>query len=148
MRLDLALDTLLPHSVDRVWSQLTTAEAISGWLMETVDFRPEPGARFRMKTQHMAVNGWVEAEVLELDPARRMVWAWDVNDGSAPTTGDVRAGAGRGGNAAAADARGRDRSGVRRPPARRVARPDRRAEEETVTETREVVTHDPWLEAR
>jgi len=37
--------------------------------MNTTDFRAEGGARFRMKTGHLAPNGWVEAEVVE--PTRR-----------------------------------------------------------------------------
>ena len=31
--------------------------------METSDFRPEVGARFRLKTQHLARSGWIEAAV-------------------------------------------------------------------------------------
>ena len=54
--------------------------------MATSDFRPEVGARFRMKTQHLARDGWVRAEVLELDPPRRMVWAWWGDEAAPPTT--------------------------------------------------------------
>ncbi len=39
-----------------------------------------------MKTQLLSADGWVDAEVLELDPPRRMVWAWSVNDAVPPTT--------------------------------------------------------------
>jgi uncharacterized protein YndB with AHSA1/START domain len=38
-----------------------------------------------MKTDRLSPDGWVRAEVLELDPPRRMVWAWSV-DAAAPTT--------------------------------------------------------------
>ncbi len=85
MRLDLQLDELLPQPVEAVWRALTDAAAISEWLMATGDFRPEAGARFRLKTRNLSANGWIDAEVLELDPPRRMVWAWSVNDGSPPT---------------------------------------------------------------
>ena len=69
-----------------MWAALTDAEAISDWLMATSDFRPHVGARFRLKTQHLSANGWIDAEVLELDPPRLMVWSWSANDGSEPTT--------------------------------------------------------------
>jgi uncharacterized protein YndB with AHSA1/START domain len=81
-----ALDEFLPHPVESVWADLTDAESISDWLMATSDFRADVGARFRLKTQHLSANGWIDAEVLELDPPRRMVWSWSVNDGSVPTT--------------------------------------------------------------
>ena len=86
MNLDLAFDELLPHPVESVWDALTDARAISEWLMETEDFQPQVGARFRMKTRNLAADGWVAAEVLELEPPRRMVWAWSVDPGARPTT--------------------------------------------------------------
>jgi uncharacterized protein YndB with AHSA1/START domain len=86
MKLDLAFDELLPQPVEVVWRALTEADAISDWLMVTTDFRPQVGARFRMKTRQMSADGWVGAEVLELDPPRRMVWAWSVDGDAPPTT--------------------------------------------------------------
>lgn len=85
MRLDVALDELLPRPVDIVWSALTDAAAISDWLMATTDFQPRVGARFRLKRQTDGA-GWVDAEVLELDPPRRMVWAWSMDEAAPPTT--------------------------------------------------------------
>jgi len=86
MNLDLAFDELLPAPVDAVWDALTDAAAISDWLMTTPDFRAQVGVRFMMKTTHGAEDGWVRAEVLELEPPRRMVWAWSVGDRYPPTT--------------------------------------------------------------
>ena len=80
------LEELLPHPVEAVWSALTSADVISEWLMSTTDFRAKIGARFRLKTQGLSPNGWVEAEVLELEPPRRMAWAWSSGDGAPPTT--------------------------------------------------------------
>jgi uncharacterized protein YndB with AHSA1/START domain len=85
MRLDIALDERLPHPPERVWQALTDAATICGWLMATDDFRPEVGARFKLKTEHLSPTGWIDAEVLELDPPRRMVWAWSSNDGNPPS---------------------------------------------------------------
>jgi uncharacterized protein YndB with AHSA1/START domain len=86
VNLDVAFEELLPHPVEAVWSQLTDAAAISEWLMATSDFRSQVGARFKLKTQHLAVDGWVRAEVLELDPPRRMVWSWWADGAAPPTT--------------------------------------------------------------
>ena len=86
MNLDLAFEGVFPHPIAAVWRALTDPAAISDWLMTTTDFRPVVGARFRMKTRQLSADGWVRAEVLELDPPRRMVWAWSANDGAAPTT--------------------------------------------------------------
>jgi uncharacterized protein YndB with AHSA1/START domain len=80
MRLDVALDEFLPHPPERVWRALTDPVTISAWLMATDDFRPEVGAQFRLRTQHLSPTGWIDAEVLELDPPRRMVWAWSSKD--------------------------------------------------------------------
>ena len=82
MRLDVALDELLPHPPESVWAALTDEAAISDWLMATDGFEPRVGTRFRLKTEHLSPTGWVDAEVLELDPPRRMVWAWSSNDGN------------------------------------------------------------------
>ena len=54
--------------------------------METDDFEAQAGSRFRMKTRNLSADGWVDAEVLELDPPRRMVWAWSVAGAIPPTT--------------------------------------------------------------
>jgi uncharacterized protein YndB with AHSA1/START domain len=86
VNLDLVFEEVLPHPVEAVWGALTDAAAISEWLMATTEFRPQVGARFRMQTGRLSADGWVDAEVLELDPPRRMVWAWSVNDGRPPTT--------------------------------------------------------------
>ena len=85
MRLDVALEEVLPAPPEKVWAALTDPAAISEWLMATADFEPRIGASFRMKTGSLAADGWVRAEVLELDPSRRMVWAWSV-DAAEPTT--------------------------------------------------------------
>jgi uncharacterized protein YndB with AHSA1/START domain len=96
VRLDLALEELLPHPVEAVWRALTEAEAISGWLMQTTDFQPIVGARFRMQTQHLSASGWIDAEVLELDPPRRMSWSWSADGSPASTVTFVLAAEGDG----------------------------------------------------
>jgi uncharacterized protein YndB with AHSA1/START domain len=85
MNLEVDLEEVLPHPVKAVWEALTDSASISEWLMQTTDFEPVVGTRFRMKTDRLLADGWVKAEVLELNPPRRMVWAWWV-DAAAPTT--------------------------------------------------------------
>ena len=86
MILDVLLEEVLPHPVEAVWEALTDPEAISEWLMATNDFVPRVGAAFRLRTERLSADGWVKAEVLELDPPRRMVWSWSVDDGLGPST--------------------------------------------------------------
>ena len=86
MNLDVVLEELLPHPVEAVWRALTDRAEISEWLMHTAEFEPAVGARFRMKTEGLSADGWVKAEVTELDPPRRMVWAWWVDEAAPPTT--------------------------------------------------------------
>ena len=86
MILDVLLEEVLPHSVEDVWEAITDPGAISGWLMATSDFEPRVGTAFRLKTDRLSADGWVKAEVLELEPPRRMVWSWSVDDGLGPST--------------------------------------------------------------
>lgn len=86
MNLDVLFEELLPHPMEAVWAALTNPDSISDWLMATSDFRPVAGCRFRMKTQRLSTTGWVEAEVIEIDPPQRMVWSWSANDGNPPST--------------------------------------------------------------
>jgi uncharacterized protein YndB with AHSA1/START domain len=86
MRLDVVVDEVLPHPVEAVWEALTDREAISDWLMQTAEFEPVVGTRFRMRTRNLSPDGWVRAEVTELEPPRRMVWAWSVDEHAPPTT--------------------------------------------------------------
>lgn len=83
MKLDVAYEEILPHPIEAVWAKLTDRMAISAWLMTTNDFNPAIGCRFRMKPPSM--DGWVDAEVLELEPPRRMVWSWSVDDRNPPS---------------------------------------------------------------
>jgi uncharacterized protein YndB with AHSA1/START domain len=86
VNLDVFYEELLPHPIESVWVALTDPAAISDWLMATSDFRAAVGARFRMKTERLSTTGWVDAEVLELDPPHRMAWSWSANDGHTPST--------------------------------------------------------------
>jgi uncharacterized protein YndB with AHSA1/START domain len=85
MRLDVSYEEVLPHPIDEVWDELTDPSAIADWLMASPDYKPAVGSRFRMKTEHLSTTGWIEAEVLELEPPHRMVWSWSAVDGNEPS---------------------------------------------------------------
>ena len=69
--------TVYNHSPADVWAAITDPHAIAEWLMPN-DFKPVLGHKFTFQTdpnficRHVEIDG----EVLELEPQRRMVWAW------------------------------------------------------------------------
>ncbi|HYD00337.1 MAG TPA: SRPBCC domain-containing protein [Phycisphaerales bacterium] len=67
-----------PYTPADVWTAITNPHAIAEWLMPN-DFQPVLGHRFIFQTDRNFVCGdvLVKCEVLELDPQRRMVWAWN-----------------------------------------------------------------------
>lgn len=80
MSLDLRLERVFRHPVDKVWRALTSPERMATWLMPN-DFEPAVGHRFRLHGEPMpGWRGWAECEVVELDAPTRMVWAWWAND--------------------------------------------------------------------
>ena len=78
MKLDVAFEKQLPYPIELVWAGITDKSAISNWLMATDDFKPAVGCRFRMKP--LSMDGLVDAEVLEFETPRRMVWSRSVDD--------------------------------------------------------------------
>ena len=70
----------MPHPPEKIWRALTTPALIEDWLMAN-DFAPELGRRFQFRAT--PVPGWsgiTNCEVTELDPPRRLAYAW--GDGS------------------------------------------------------------------
>ena len=86
MRLDISMERRFPVDVERVWHALTTATMISRWLMRTEGYEARIGTRFTLRDEpRPGFRGYVECEVLELSPPRRMVWSWSSTDHGAPT---------------------------------------------------------------
>jgi uncharacterized protein YndB with AHSA1/START domain len=76
MKLDLRVDEMFEQPIDAVWRALTDPERLARWLMEN-DFEPRVGHKFTLREAPTAQwRGWMECQVLELDPPRRMVWSW------------------------------------------------------------------------
>jgi uncharacterized protein YndB with AHSA1/START domain len=78
-RESLALEFDLQHPPKKVWRALTDPELLAEWLLPVVGFRLEPGAAFTLKTQ--AYPGWdgtVSCRVVEIEPHRKLSYAWTV----------------------------------------------------------------------
>ena len=85
MKLDLKFDRVLAHPVEAVWASLTDPAALAEWLMAN-DFQPRRGHRFTFRDAAMpGWRGWSACEVLEIEPPRRMVWAWQGAEDDATT---------------------------------------------------------------
>jgi uncharacterized protein YndB with AHSA1/START domain len=79
------IDYVLPHPPTKVWRALTDRTLLGRWLMPN-DLAPVVGHRFTFQAKPMpGWDGVVHCEVLEVDPPRRLVYAWrggsdDLND--------------------------------------------------------------------
>ncbi len=87
MRLDLTLSEHFDASVQDVWGAITDRRMLTLWLMEN-DFEPRVGARFALRRADPTPGwrGWVQCEVIELQPPTRMVWSWCDDDGAELTS--------------------------------------------------------------
>jgi uncharacterized protein YndB with AHSA1/START domain len=76
MRADLSVEQIYQHPIERVWAALTSAEALSAWLMPN-DFLPVVGHEFTLRTKPApGFDGVVHCRVLEISAPTRMVWSW------------------------------------------------------------------------
>lgn len=67
-----------PHPPEAVWEYLTNSELMELWLMKN-DFQPAVGHEFQFRTNpipKMEFDGIVYCKVLELVPAKRLVYSW------------------------------------------------------------------------
>ncbi|NYF60134.1 SRPBCC family protein [Micromonospora purpureochromogenes] len=72
------VDEFLPHPPAKVWRVLTEPDLLARWLMPN-DLVPVVGHRFTFRTESRPAQGFdgvVHCEVLEVDPPRRLRWAW------------------------------------------------------------------------
>jgi uncharacterized protein YndB with AHSA1/START domain len=84
MKLDLRISEVFERPVEAVWLAITDRRILARWLMDN-DFEPRVGHKFALRDPPTSTwRGWVECEVLELEPPRRMVWSW--NSGMAGET--------------------------------------------------------------
>lgn len=80
------LQRVYPHSIERVWTALATADGIAAWLMPN-DFEPRLGHRFRLRWKKQpGWRGYVDCEVVELTPPTRLAYTWQGSDRQRPST--------------------------------------------------------------
>src|ERR1700722_7547995 len=73
---NVVVEEVLPHAPEVVWMALATSGLIAQWLMPN-DFEPVVGKRFTLRGRPMGNwGGVVHCEVLEVVPARRLVYSW------------------------------------------------------------------------
>ncbi len=80
MKFDLKFERVYPHPPEVLWRALTQRNALGDWLMQT-DFVAEPGRSFWMRCERE--DGSTEqyrCQVLALEPSRRMLWSWELDD--------------------------------------------------------------------
>jgi uncharacterized protein YndB with AHSA1/START domain len=76
MTLDIVLEQTYPFSPERVWRALTDPAALAEWLMPN-DFEPRVGHKFQFRSKPMpGWRGYVECEVIEVAPPRRLAYTW------------------------------------------------------------------------
>ena len=71
-----SLDVEIKSPIERVWHALTDPATLSKWMLfKTNDFRPVVGHKFQLRDAP-GWDGYVECEVLEVDPPRRLSYTW------------------------------------------------------------------------
>jgi uncharacterized protein YndB with AHSA1/START domain len=78
---DVVHEVRFAHPVERVWNAITDRDALAQWLMGN-DFEARVGHRFEF--DRGGEQSPIDAEVLQLDPLRRIQWRWTID--GAPTT--------------------------------------------------------------
>ncbi len=72
----LVIEREMPHPPEKVWRALTETSLLEDWLLKN-DFKPVVGHKFSFRRD--PVGGWngvVEAEVLAVEPPRKLQYTW------------------------------------------------------------------------
>jgi uncharacterized protein YndB with AHSA1/START domain len=69
----------LHHSAEKVWRALTDPVLLAEWLLPVIGLELETGATFTFKTQpYPGWDGTVNCRFLEIEPKRKLSYAWGV----------------------------------------------------------------------
>jgi uncharacterized protein YndB with AHSA1/START domain len=72
----------LQHPPEKVWRALTDPVLLAEWLLPVFNLQLEPGAAFTFKTQpYPGWDGVVNCRMLEIDPHKKLSYAWVVGGG-------------------------------------------------------------------
>jgi uncharacterized protein YndB with AHSA1/START domain len=78
-RESLSFEFDLRHPPEKVWRALTDPELLAEWLLPVIDLELEPGAAFTFKTRpYPGWDGTVNCRFLEIEPQRKLSYAWTV----------------------------------------------------------------------
>lgn len=76
MKKQITLERFYPHSIEKVWAAISTAEALSIWLMPT-DFQLEKGRAFTFVTKPQpGFDGIVYCEVIDFSAPYFFSFSW------------------------------------------------------------------------
>ena len=77
----LAFEFDLKHAPEKVWRALTDPALLAEWLLPVIGFELDRGASFTFKAPPQpGWDGTVNCRVLEIEPQRRLSYAWVVGD--------------------------------------------------------------------
>ena len=74
------------HNINKVWTALTTKEALAVWLMKSEDFELTIGKKFQFKDKPQ--GGWdgiVHCEILHFEQPNTLSYHWQANGMKNPT---------------------------------------------------------------
>jgi len=71
----------LRHAPQKVWRALTDPKSLAEWLLPVLDLKLESGAAFRFHAPPQpGWDGTVHCRILEIEPQRKLRYAWVVGD--------------------------------------------------------------------
>jgi uncharacterized protein YndB with AHSA1/START domain len=77
----LAFEFDLHHPPEKVWRALTDPALLAEWLLPVFDFELEQDTAFTFVTDPQpGWDGIVNGRLLEIEPLRKLSWAWVVGD--------------------------------------------------------------------
>lgn len=77
----ISLELDLQHPPHKVWRALTDPALLAEWLLPVFDFKLDPGAAFRFKTDpYPPWDGTVHCKIIEVEEQRKLSYTWVVGD--------------------------------------------------------------------
>ena len=78
---EISFEVELRHSPDKVWRALTDPALLAEWLLPVVEFELGPGGTFKLQAPPQpGWNGSVSGRFIEIEPQRKLSYAWVVGD--------------------------------------------------------------------
>jgi uncharacterized protein YndB with AHSA1/START domain len=85
MAKDIIIERIYHKPIEQVWAAISTAEALSVWLMPT-DFVLKKGHKFQFKApKQVGFDGTIKCEVLDFDIPYLLIYSWQGGPLKEPT---------------------------------------------------------------